>query len=100
MDFKGTNMEVIEKIGAPGVTRTRGTRIRNPLLYPPELQGHINNLNKLPTGFCPLSFYPHHLKFLSKREGSQPSPLLHSLSIKYYPKFFGVFYPEEFLHRY
>ena len=26
-------------IGAPGVTRTRGTRIRNPLLYPPELQG-------------------------------------------------------------
>ena len=28
-------------IGAPGVTRTPGTRIRNPLLYPPELQGHL-----------------------------------------------------------
>jgi len=26
--------------GTPGVTRTRGTRIRNPLLYPPELRGH------------------------------------------------------------
>ncbi len=26
--------------GAPAVTRTRGTRIRNPLLYPPELRGH------------------------------------------------------------
>ena len=31
---------MVELIGAPGVTRTRGTRIRNPLLYPPELQGH------------------------------------------------------------
>jgi hypothetical protein len=29
MDFKGTKMEVIEKKSAPGVTRTRGTRIRN-----------------------------------------------------------------------
>ncbi len=26
-------------LGAPGVTRTRGAGIRNPLLYPPELQG-------------------------------------------------------------
>lgn len=25
------------RIGAPGVIRTRGTRIRNPELYPPEL---------------------------------------------------------------
>jgi hypothetical protein len=25
---------------APGVTRTRGPRIRNPVLYPPELRGH------------------------------------------------------------
>ena len=38
--LRAQNMELIEKIGAPGVTRTRGTRIRNPLLYPPELQGH------------------------------------------------------------
>ena len=36
-----------KKIGAPGVTRTPGTRIRNPLLYPPELQGHINVFNNL-----------------------------------------------------
>jgi hypothetical protein len=27
------------KDGAPGVTRTRDTRIRNPVLYPPELRG-------------------------------------------------------------
>lgn len=26
--------------GAPGVTRTRGTQIRNLVLYPPELRGH------------------------------------------------------------
>lgn len=31
--------KLADLIGAPGVTRTRGTRIRNPLLYPPELQG-------------------------------------------------------------
>ena len=37
--LRAQNEEVIEMIGAPGVTRTRGTRIRNPLLYPPELQG-------------------------------------------------------------
>ena len=30
----------LDLFGAPGVTRTRGTRIRNPLLYPPELRGH------------------------------------------------------------
>ena len=38
---RAQNMEVIERISAPGVTRTRGTRIRNPLLYPPELQGQL-----------------------------------------------------------
>ena len=37
--LRAQNEEVVEMIGAPGVTRTRGTRIRNPLLYPPELQG-------------------------------------------------------------
>src|SRR4051812_48804674 len=26
-------------ISAPGATRTRGPRIRNPVLYPPELRG-------------------------------------------------------------
>ena len=31
--------ETLDRVSAPGVTRTRGTRIRNPLLYPPELQG-------------------------------------------------------------
>ena len=33
--------------GAPGVTRTRGTRIRNPLLYPPELQGQCLSIYNL-----------------------------------------------------
>src|SRR5207247_470553 len=28
-------------VHAPGVTRTPGQRFRKPLLYPPELQGHI-----------------------------------------------------------
>src|SRR5439155_19122650 len=28
-------------VSAPGVTRTPGTRFRKPLLYPPELRGHI-----------------------------------------------------------
>ncbi len=37
--LKAQVRQVIEKKSAPGVTRTRGTRIRNPLLYPPELQG-------------------------------------------------------------
>ena len=32
------------KSGAPGATRTRGTGIRNPLLYPPELRGHTYSL--------------------------------------------------------
>ena len=38
--LRAQNTEPVESIDAPGVTRTRGTRIRNPLLYPPELQGH------------------------------------------------------------
>ena len=36
---RAQNMEAIERIGAPGPTRTGDLRIRNPLLYPPELQG-------------------------------------------------------------
>ena len=44
---RAQKMEVIEKKSAPGVTRTRGTRIRNPLLYPPELQGHGFNFKQL-----------------------------------------------------
>jgi hypothetical protein len=31
--------------GAPGKTRTSGTRFRKPLLYPPELQGHVYREN-------------------------------------------------------
>jgi hypothetical protein len=27
--------------GAPGATRTHGTQIRNLVLYPPELRGHV-----------------------------------------------------------
>ena len=41
--LRAQNEEVIEINGAPGVTRTRGTRIRNPLLYPPELQGQCKH---------------------------------------------------------
>jgi hypothetical protein len=32
-------MKTINKINAPGMTRTCGAWIRNPLLYPPELRG-------------------------------------------------------------
>ncbi len=32
--------------GAPGVTRTPGTRFRKPLLYPPELQGQLKIISK------------------------------------------------------
>ncbi len=32
---------------APGPTRTGDLRIRNPLLYPPELQGRLNHFNDL-----------------------------------------------------
>ena len=34
----------LKLLSAPGVTRTRGTRIRNPVLYPPELRGHEESL--------------------------------------------------------
>jgi len=32
----------LKKNGAPGKTRTSGTRFRKPLLYPPELQGQVD----------------------------------------------------------
>lgn len=32
--------QAVDLIGAPDRTRTCGTRIRNPVLYPPELRGH------------------------------------------------------------
>ncbi len=41
--FRHAGVGVHKIFGAPGVTRTRGTRIRNPLLYPPELQGQRLN---------------------------------------------------------
>ena len=28
-------------VNAPGAIRTHGPRIRNPVLYPPELRGHM-----------------------------------------------------------
>ena len=31
---------------APGETRTHGPRIRNPVLYPPELRGHKERLHR------------------------------------------------------
>ncbi len=34
-----------ENIGAPGAIRTRGTRIRNPLLYPAELRGRRTSIS-------------------------------------------------------
>jgi hypothetical protein len=34
--------QVVDFISAPGVTRTRGTEIRNLVLYPPELRGRGN----------------------------------------------------------
>jgi hypothetical protein len=39
----GANLELANStilFGTPGAIRTRGTRIRNPLLYPTELRGH------------------------------------------------------------
>ena len=40
---------------APGVTRTRGPRIRNPVLYPPELRGHNVKIyhNSVSLQYCP-----------------------------------------------
>ena len=37
----GSNRFDIEKLNAPGEIRTHGPRIRNPVLYPTELRGHI-----------------------------------------------------------
>ena len=34
--------EVLDKNGAPGVTRTPGTQFRKLLLYPPELRGRLH----------------------------------------------------------
>lgn len=34
-----THIDDVTLNGAPGVTRTRGTQIRNLVLYPPELRG-------------------------------------------------------------
>ena len=39
------------KNGAPGVTRTRGTQIRNLVLYPPELRGQRSDFNMLQGGW-------------------------------------------------
>jgi hypothetical protein len=39
LQIPGKNTNDLELIFAPGVTRTHGTWIRNPLLYPPELRG-------------------------------------------------------------
>ena len=38
---------IMQKSGAPGMTRTCGTQIRNLVLYPPELRGHNNKINYL-----------------------------------------------------
>ena len=38
--------------GAPGMTRTCGTQIRNLVLYPPELRGHRTNYNLSNTYEC------------------------------------------------
>ena len=35
------NTEVVEKYGAPETIRTSDTRFRKPVLYPPELRGHL-----------------------------------------------------------
>jgi hypothetical protein len=38
---------MIDFVGAPAVTRTRGPQFRKLLLYPPELQAHPFVLNSL-----------------------------------------------------
>ena len=44
---KGGNSDLIEINGAPETIRTSDLRIRNPLLYPAELQAHsLGILNK------------------------------------------------------
>ncbi len=39
--------KLLRKNGAPGMTRTCGTQIRNLVLYPPELRGHRNEIDCL-----------------------------------------------------
>ena len=51
MKRQGSNfMKSNIKSGAPGMTRTCGTQIRNLVLYPPELRGHISEINRLAIG--------------------------------------------------
>ena len=46
----GVVSEVVEVVGAPGVTRTPGTQFRKLLLYPPELRGRLSAVHSLPDG--------------------------------------------------
>ena len=39
----GKNFGILKKRNAPDWIRTSDRRIRNPLLYPTELQGHVKN---------------------------------------------------------
>jgi hypothetical protein len=41
----GPSLQVVE-LNAPGAIRTRGLRIRNPALYPPELRGRMDFLGE------------------------------------------------------
>ena len=50
------SMQSSHGAGAPGVTRTPGAGIRNPLLYPPELRGHISTIHRISTIFLSI---PH-----------------------------------------
>ena len=43
------SVQFLHEASAPGVTRTPGTGIRNPLLYPPELRGHISMIHRIST---------------------------------------------------
>ena len=50
--LRAQNTQPIENKSAPGLTRTGDLRIRNPSLYPPELQGQLNDfLYLLPSCF-------------------------------------------------
>ena len=39
------NVQPVDFIGAHSAIRTRGTKIRNPVLYPPELWGHAGGFS-------------------------------------------------------
>ena len=41
------NTQLIDNESAPGLTRTGDLRIRNPSLYPPELQGQLRDFRYL-----------------------------------------------------